>query len=322
MKIIVGSKNKVKIDAVSESLLDYDCMTNLEIVGIHANSGVSEQPLTLDETVQGAINRATEAFNAGGDYGFGIESGLMHVPRTQSGYMDMCICAIADKDDVYIGMSSAWEFPDSEVSKSIIYDGLDMSQACVKHGLTNDSDVGRKGGAINIVTNGRLNRKEYTKEAVRNAMIHIEYKLGTHIVKSGPKKDFKGWFKDKVGLHNSTIGEKILFNEREIWWCASGVNIGKEQDGKGARYARPVIVIKKHNMDTCLVAPLTTGGNESKYYYDVGIVSGKSAKVNLSQIRLVDRKRLLGKIGVLGSDIFKDLVSKLIQMNFPNFPDT
>ncbi len=177
MKIIVGSKNKAKVAAVEDLIKDYSCIAHADISGVNAESGVSEQPLTLEETVQGAVNRAKDVIKDGGDYGFGIESGLMTVPNTLSGHLDMCVCAIADKDDVYIGLSSAWEFPNPEVVRSMLEEGLDMAQACVKHGLTDDPSLGEKGGAVNIVTNGRLDRKSYTQEAIRNALIHLEHKL-------------------------------------------------------------------------------------------------------------------------------------------------
>ncbi|MFH1170496.1 MAG: hypothetical protein V1704_02965 [Candidatus Vogelbacteria bacterium] len=43
------------------------------------------------------------------------------------------------------------------------------------------------------------------------------------------KKDFDQWNERKKGLHNR---DRVPFyHEREIWWCALGVNIGSEQDG-------------------------------------------------------------------------------------------
>ena len=178
MKIVVGSKNNAKISAVAEYIVDYASLADATVIGINANSQVSDQPLTLNETITGAMNRAQEALaHEGATYGFGIESGLMTVPHTLSGHLDVCACAIADIDGVYIGLSSAWEFPDVAISESMTKDGLDMTQACIKHGLTNDSEIGKKQGAVGIVTRGRLTRKAYTQEAVRNALIHIEYKL-------------------------------------------------------------------------------------------------------------------------------------------------
>lgn len=74
------------------------------------SSSVSNQPKSLDETVRGAMNRALGSF-VDCSYSFGIESGLMAVPNTKSGFMDVCVCAIYDGTEYHIGLSSAWEAP-------------------------------------------------------------------------------------------------------------------------------------------------------------------------------------------------------------------
>ena len=48
-----------------------------------------------------------------------------------------------------------------------------------------------------------------------------------------------------------------LFHEREVWWCSLGANIGFEQDGGGEDFERPVVILKKFNLDACLIVPLT-----------------------------------------------------------------
>jgi len=172
MKIVVGSTNLIKVAAVAESLLLYPHLAMAEVLGVEAPSGVSDQPKTLPETVQGAINRAKGAFKDC-DYSFGLESGLMAVPGTKTGFMDVCVCAIYDGVEYHLGLSSAWEAPKA-VMEHMLKDGLDMNQAALKAGLTNDPKVGSAEGLVGIMTKGRLTRKEYTKEAIRTALIHLE----------------------------------------------------------------------------------------------------------------------------------------------------
>ena len=62
MKINVGSTNQIKVDAVKEKILEYDFLKNAEITGIEVSSEVSDQPKTLEETIQGAMNRAKNSF--------------------------------------------------------------------------------------------------------------------------------------------------------------------------------------------------------------------------------------------------------------------
>lgn len=173
MNICVGTKNAAKLAAVSEILLEYPHLAHAEVIGVEVDSGVSAQPKSLDETIQGATNRARAAFN-GCNFSIGLESGLMAVSAAKSGYMDVCVCAIFDGSEFHLGLSSAWEFPDKRITALMIEDGLDMSEAINKVGLTTNPEIGQSEGAIGIVTKGRLDRKAYTKEALRTALIHVD----------------------------------------------------------------------------------------------------------------------------------------------------
>lgn len=173
LTIIVGSINKSKVQAVQEIIKDYPHLAHAQVMGAEADSQISAQPKSLDETITGAMNRARSVFN-NCNYSIGLESGLMSVPNTKSGYMDVCVCAIYDGQEFHLGLSSAWEFPNKAVMELMTKDGLDMSQAINKAGLTSKSDIGSQEGAIGILTKGRLDRKEYTKQALRAALIHLE----------------------------------------------------------------------------------------------------------------------------------------------------
>ena len=172
MKIIVGSQNQVKVDAVKEILQDYPHLKDAQIITAEAKSDVGDQPKSLEETVSGAMNRARNSYKDC-DYSFGLESGLMAVPKTKTGFMDVCVCAIFDGKEYHLGLSSAWEAP-KEVTSYMLNHGLDMNEAAHKAGLTKNPKVGIAEGLVGIVTKGRLTRKEYTKEAIRTALIHLE----------------------------------------------------------------------------------------------------------------------------------------------------
>jgi len=138
MRIAVGSKNKPKLEAVREIVKEYDFFAGAEVVGISVVSGVREQPVGLDETVQGAINRAKSAFH-NCQYAIGLESGIIPVPQTKSGYMDLTVCAIYDGATIHLGMSSAFEYPPQMV-KMALEDGIDISTNARKNrrGRRND----------------------------------------------------------------------------------------------------------------------------------------------------------------------------------------
>lgn len=172
MKVIIGSKNKVKVEAVKEVAADYEIFKSANFDASSVQSGVADQPKSLDEVVRGAQNRAKNAFE-GGDLGFGLESGLMEVPGSKSGVMDLCACVIYDGKQFHLGLSSCFECP-IEMNRLMLEEGLDMSEACNKIGLTDNPEIGSGEGAIGILTKGRMTRKDYTKQAIVTALIHLE----------------------------------------------------------------------------------------------------------------------------------------------------
>ncbi len=172
MRIIVGSKNPVKVEAVREVLRDYNIFKDYQLISFEASSGISEQPKSLEETINGAINRANNSFNDC-RYSFGIESGLMEFPRSKTGKMDICVCAIYDGDQICLGISRGFEFP-LIVNKKIHEEGIDANEAFYLAGITNKIKIGNEEGAIGLLTKGRVSRKDYTKDAIQMALIQIE----------------------------------------------------------------------------------------------------------------------------------------------------
>ena len=129
-------------------------------------------PKSIEETVAGAIDRAKQAYK-NHDYGFGIEGGLMKVPHTKSGYMEVPVCAIFDGKQIHIGLSSALEWP-KKTMDLILNKGMDGSQAMKAAELTTHEKFGEKEGLIGVLTKGRTNRTEHNKGAIAMALIHLE----------------------------------------------------------------------------------------------------------------------------------------------------
>jgi len=174
MFINIGTKNLVKIDALKEIISDYDFLKSASVRSLNVDSLVSEQPLSLEETIKGAKNRAIHAFSNCA-YSFGLESGIRKVFSTKSSYMDVTVCAIYDGSDYHLGLSSSFEYP-KKVIDLVLQHGLDISQAFKKLNYTSKDNLGACEGVIGILTKGRLNRKDYTKQAIMTALIHLENK--------------------------------------------------------------------------------------------------------------------------------------------------
>lgn len=175
MIIKIGSENNVKINAVKEVLTDYPIFKDSIILGVKSSSEVSNQPKSLEETIKGAMNRAKNCF-IGCDYSFGLESGLIKVPFTKTGYMDVTACCIFDGKNNNIGLSSAFEYP-IKVTNLVFSENIEINESFFKNNLTKDKKIGSSEGAIGFLTKGRIKRIDYTKQAIQMALIHLENPL-------------------------------------------------------------------------------------------------------------------------------------------------
>jgi inosine/xanthosine triphosphatase len=173
MIIGIGTKNEAKIQAIKECLSNYKIFSgNIMYLPKDVKSGVSEQPKSLEETIRGAINRAKRSFEDCA-YSIGVEGGLMKVPYVKTNYMNVCACAIYDGTDAYIGLSSAYEYPQNVIN-TVFNENIDVGKAFHKLELTNNPKIGSSEGAVGILTNGRITRKDYTKQAVTMALIRLD----------------------------------------------------------------------------------------------------------------------------------------------------
>jgi mRNA interferase MazF len=114
------------------------------------------------------------------------------------------------------------------------------------------------------------------------------------------EKDFFGWAKIKQEVQERQ--DTPFFGVGQIWWCSLGANVGTEQDGKGPEFLRPVVVLTKFNEQSCLVVPLTGRHRSGRYYVPLGDVTDRPSSAILSQVRLIDSRRLQNKIGWLSRE--------------------
>lgn len=174
MRIYVGSKNQTKVQAVKDTLQLYpNLFSEPEVVGVDVQVEQFGHPKSLKETVEGAVERAKKAFH-NCDYSFGIEGGLMEVPYSKTGFMEVSACAIYDGKEIYLGLSPAFEWP-AKVTELILNNKADASQAFQQLGLTRHKKLGAiKGGAIGMLTSGRLTREEQIKKSIIAALIRLD----------------------------------------------------------------------------------------------------------------------------------------------------
>ena len=168
MKILVGSKNPVKIDSVKEALSYY--FDNVEVTGYEAESGVSVQPIG-DDTFIGARNRAlylnsiNENQNINADLFIGIEGGI--AKEFDKWFAFGCMCIIDKDGNEGFGTSPHFQLPATVVDNLLI--GKELGD--VMDEIQDEENTKQKHGAIGYFTNGVMNRKELYIEGLKVAII-------------------------------------------------------------------------------------------------------------------------------------------------------
>jgi mRNA interferase MazF len=125
------------------------------------------------------------------------------------------------------------------------------------------------------------------------------------------QKDFDRWNEKKKHVDRSPFLDFV--NEREVWWCTLGVNVGSEQDGSPEFFERPVLVVRKFNKEMVLVVPLTSAPRRTPYHIVVRHAGVEFAAV-ISQVRLISTKRLARKVYQMDRAIFARVVGRMHEM--------
>ena len=167
--ISVGSLNPVKLEAIRTVMAVR--FPEAEFRPVAVDSGVPDQPVGLGETLRGAKNRARAAF-ADCDLSVALESGLVPVPETSTGYMNLTACAIFDGREMYLGLGPAFELP-ADVTRLVIEGGMELDPAVRRAGLTDNARIGYAQGIIGILSGGRVTRMDYSRPAVSMALVRM-----------------------------------------------------------------------------------------------------------------------------------------------------
>jgi inosine/xanthosine triphosphatase len=164
IKVVVGSKNPVKISAAKTAICEMFALNDVECVGINAPSGVPEQPMTNEDTQLGAINRVKYCQqHAQADYYVAFEGG---VDQFEYGPATFAYVAVANQDHMSIGRSCQLPLP------PFVYQALQKGEELghVMDRLFNTDNVKQKGGAIGLLTKGLATRESVYHQATLLAL--------------------------------------------------------------------------------------------------------------------------------------------------------
>lgn len=126
-KIIVASTNPVKINTTKDGFKKMFPELEFEVSGIAIPSNVSDQPLSEQETLLGATNRAKNAQNVVpyADYWVGIEGSLEKIPEGMETFAWMVI--ISKNGKTGRGRTGSFFLPEKVVE--LIYEGKEFGEA-------------------------------------------------------------------------------------------------------------------------------------------------------------------------------------------------
>ena len=96
----------------------------------------------------------------------------------------------------------------------------------------------------------------------------------------------------------------------EVYWVNLDPTIGAE-----IKKTRPCLIVSPDDMNTALprviVAPITSKGQPLGCRPQI-VIGGKSGLVLLDQIRCIDKIRLTGKLGVIDTKLWHDILLKML----------
>lgn len=164
--IIVGSKNPVKISC-TEAAFHQAFQGSFLVEGLNVSSDVADQPYGDEETYQGAFNRAKNSKNVfpEADFWVGIEGGVDLVDSEMQAFAWVVILDANEK----IGKAKTSTFFLPKAIVELVEAGMELGKADDK--VFERSNSKQENGAVGILTNGAIDRKEYYQQAVVLALI-------------------------------------------------------------------------------------------------------------------------------------------------------
>lgn len=173
LKVVVTSFNPVKVAAVRQAFLSQFPMRETQVVPVHVDSGVADQPMSDEETRQGARNRVAHARDKfpDADFWVGLEGGLDLFDRHLMAFAWM---VVAGKDDRSSETRSATLPLPPEVQR-LVAGGLELGEANDRVFSTLNSKQG--GGAYGLLTNGLMTRESIYTQTLILALIPFVHDL-------------------------------------------------------------------------------------------------------------------------------------------------
>lgn len=168
MKIAVGSKNRVKIEAVRQAFVALWPDEKWQVEGVDVGSGVSDQPMSDEESIKGAHNRARKALKElGADYGVGLEGGLQ---KTGDHWLDCGWIVVVDKEGNE-GIGSTVKMIVPKKMMDLIHKGEELGVVCDI--VFDMKDLKQGVGHFGLMTKNQITRTTGYRDGVIAALSYF-----------------------------------------------------------------------------------------------------------------------------------------------------
>ena len=167
VKIVVASENPVKLNATRRGFEQMFPNLEFTVEGISVESGVSDQPIGRDETLQGATNRmnSVRAAMPDADYWVGIEGGI----EIHDDSMEVAAWIVISDRNGQTGKGQTGTFVLPPAITAHIKGGKELGTATdIVFGKTNSKQAG---GSIAELTGGLIDRTAHYDVGVVFALI-------------------------------------------------------------------------------------------------------------------------------------------------------
>lgn len=154
----VGTTNAAKVECVRDVTRQCFPLQSHEVLPVKVDSAVAAQPMSAEESQVGAKHRAEAALLAEptAHFGVGLEGGVEKIGDKWFECGWMCVVERATSR-VGIGSSARFEMS-QKIMRKIIDEKKELAD--IMDELTGLSDVRSGAGAMGILTDGHLQRKE------------------------------------------------------------------------------------------------------------------------------------------------------------------
>jgi len=171
--VVVASRNPAKMRAVQEAFARHFPGHAVGFTAVEAESGVADQPLTDDETRQGAENRARNASerHPDKDYWIGLEGGI---DRFGDQLMAFAWMAVLNREGA-LSIARTVSLPLPPAVQELIDQGLELGEANDRVFSTVNSK--HEGGAFGLLTDGLYTREGVYTEALVMALLPFTHHL-------------------------------------------------------------------------------------------------------------------------------------------------